>query len=306
MKRRLLIILLCCAALLILTAAAIPSGADFGDYSGGDDWGSWDDYDYDYDDDYDYDYDYGDSDSDGGDATLGDLLLTVGVLGGVMYGVTKLGGKKTPKQANGKPAADTPLLPIGAYSAYDPEFDEEAFKQKLADLWLRMQAAWEAKDIEPVRPDLSAVYFAQAQNQLDAHIRDKNTNHVGDPAVLSVTLRGFRQDGGTDVIVAELKARFVDYTTDDATGELISGDRDAVKNMRYIWELTRPVTQRAAGDGKSAGLTTVTCPNCGAEVRINESAKCEACGSLISVDAHDFVLNKVSAVAQRTVENDAD
>ena len=62
------------------------------------------------------------------------------------------------------------MLPISAYSAYDPGFDEEAFKQKLADLWLRMQAAWTAKNIEPLRADLSAPYFAQAQRQLDAHI----------------------------------------------------------------------------------------------------------------------------------------
>ena len=308
--RRLRIMLLCGIALFLLLA--VPGHADFGDYSGDSDWGSWDDYDYDYDYDYDDDYDYdyddddGDYDSDGGDATFGELLLTVGVLGGVVYGAVRLGGKQTPTKDNGKPVTKPPMLPISAYSAYDPGFDEEAFKQKLADLWLRMQAAWTAKNIEPLRADLSAPYFAQAQRQLDAHIAAHHTNRVEEPTVLSVVLKGFRRENGTDVISAEIRTKFIDYTTDDETGNVISGDENAMKYMRYEWELIRSADRKSAADRKTDavsgdGLSTVTCPNCGAEVKINESAKCEACGTFITLGTHDFVLNKVSTVAQVTM-----
>ena len=42
------------------------------------------------------------------------------------------------------------------------------------------------------------------------------------------------------------------------------------------------------------------CPNCGAPVNINQTAKCEYCDSVITVENHDFVLSSIRGLAQRT------
>jgi len=47
-------------------------------------------------------------------------------------------------------------------------------------------------------------------------------------------------------------------------------------------------------------MQTVNCPNCGAPVEINASAKCPYCGSVITLEEHDFALNAIRAISQQT------
>ena len=42
------------------------------------------------------------------------------------------------------------------------------------------------------------------------------------------------------------------------------------------------------------------CPNCGAPVEINASAKCPYCGSVITLEEHGFALNAIRAISQET------
>ena len=117
-------------------------------------------------------------------------------------------------------------------------------------------------------------------------------------AVLGLELRGFCQENGNDVIVARLKTRIVDYTLDDKTGKLISGSRDKEKFMVYEWDLVRPTGQKTEQGG--GNMQTVNCPNCGAPVEINASAKCPYCGSVITLEEHGFALNAIRAISQET------
>ena len=123
------------------------------------------------------------------------------------------------------------------------------------------------------------------------------TNYVERIAVLSVDLRGWCQEGGNDVLVARLKTRIVDYTLDDATGSLVSGDRNKEKFMTYEWDLVRPTGTKTEAGGN---MQTVSCPHCGAPLEINASAKCPYCGSVITLEEHGFALNAIRAISQET------
>ena len=313
--------------------------SDWGDSDSYDSYGyDYDDDDYDYADDYDYGHD-DDGDSSytykpyvnreyEGMELVWQLILTVLVLGGALWLVIRqLGGgrgsrggsrstsgrtyqKKTYKPAEIREptqkgrrvtgTGDVPegLKPMGTYRDLDPAFDEEALRRDVAALWLRMQECWRKKDIEALRPYLSSMFFEQADRQLAAHRAAKQTNVIERPEVVSVRLKGYRQEGGTDVLVVELLARFIDYTVDDATGEVVKGSRTDEKDLRYRWELIRPTGTLTGSDDAE---TPVVCPHCGAEVTVNQSAKCPYCGSVLTVRRHDFVLNKITALAQKTV-----
>lgn len=320
MKKRILSVLL--ALFLVFGAAFSLAGrvGAFGDYDGDYDFGGgWDDYDYDNDYDYDdddYDYNYGGNDgyyyggSSGGSSSSGGgsgfigALIFVAIIAAIIILANrkKKGGGQRPQQrpvdAGAKPTDAATLKPVQEYLKLDPTFSEAQFKEKLANLFVQFQNGWQDKDLEPLRPYMSDAYFAQMDRQLDAYRKNNRTKMIERIAVLGVELSGWKQENGSDVMIARLNTRFTTYTVDDRTGNLLNGSKTAEKFMDYEWQLIRTSGKTTVQGG---GVTVQNCPNCGATVNINQTAKCEYCGSIITVDAYDWVVNGIKAISQRTV-----
>lgn len=316
MKKKLLAILL---ALLFTVCFVFSVGADFGDYGGDSDYGggydSYDSYDsYDYDDyDYDDDDDYYSSGSYSGSTSggSGDSRSALGgaVVFAVIVIVVVLLAKK--KKGKGGTKGGAPIMPgatptnaaslrnINEYLTVDPQFSEAAFKEKLANMYVRFQHSWTAKNMDDLRPYLSDALFAQCDSGLDHYRITFTTNVVEKIAVLDTAIVGWTQQGGNDTIVARLRTRIIDYTVNDDTGEVIKGSKTAEKFMEYEWTLSRTsgqVTQNGV-DGTKAQ----NCPNCGAPININSTAKCEYCGSILTTDTFDWVVTNIKGISQRTV-----
>lgn len=297
--RRLITLLLYIGVILLIS---LPGIADFGDFSGDSDYGYSDSsYDYDYGSDYDYDSDY-----DGGLFVLfggqGSLSTIIIIALIVIYLYFRSSKRRASRQSGaprgGTPRSSTPALrPMSEYLELDPNFDESDLCAKLSNLYVQMQHAWQDKDISPIRPYCSDRFYTQMENQLKQKIELRQTNYIERIAVLGVSLNGFCQKSGSDVIYATVNTRIVDYTLDDATGQLVSGSRTKEKFMCYEWELIRSsgvITE------KGKDIDTVNCPNCGAPVSINASAKCPYCGSVITAESHAFVLNSIRGISQQT------
>ena len=287
MKRKAILVLIL-ALSLCLCLFPVATSADFGDFSGdsdyGSDWSSSDSY----------------STSSDGDSDAGFLptviVFAVIVLIGVVMSRSKTKNKSVPEGATR--TAQESLRPMNEYVQLDPKFDATAFGEKLGNLYVQMQNCWQAKNIESVRPYFTDALYQQMDRQLDALRRNGYTNYVERISVLGVNLRGFRQSDGEDHIIAELRTRIVDYTLNDKTGELVKGDKKKEKFLTYEWELTR-ASGRTTGAAEE--MTVVNCPNCGAPLSINATAKCPYCDSVVTVDAHDWAISAIRGIAQRTV-----
>lgn len=311
-------------AVLIAVIFIIPGHADFGEYAGDYDYGGgydYDSYDYDYDyDDDDDNYDYGNDDYNGGyyyggssgeyyTGTTGEngnwflgLLVLIGIGVAIFFAFRKTFGKsKKSASAPVMPGAQrtnpSELRPMSEYTAIDPTFSEKEFNEKLSNLYVRFQNAWQDKNLDDIRPYLTDAFFAQADRQLDAYRRNHQTNRIERISVLDVRLRGWKQESGNDVIIAELLTRIVDYVVDDNTGNVIRGNANAEKFMTYEW-----IIQRTSGkiSAESTGVTTRTCPHCGAPVNINHSAKCEYCDAILTSDTFDWAISNIKGISQRT------
>ena len=294
---RRLFVLALCACLVLL--AVLPAGADFGDYSGDSDFGdssdwsssdsSWDSSDSYYDSDY------------SSDSSVGSLpIWVIVVIIVVAIAFANTGSKKKKKAAGGvswSAAANRKLKPMTEYQQLDENFDETELTSKLSNLYVQMQDCWQKKDISPIRPYCTDAFFTQMDNQLQRKKQQGQTNYIERIAVLSVNFRGWCQEGGNDVLVARLNTRIVDYTLDDKTGNLVSGSKDKEKFMVYEWDLVRTTGTKTE---KDKPMQTVNCPNCGAPVEINASAKCPYCGSVITLEEHGFALNAIRAISQET------
>ena len=289
-------------------------GSDYGG-SGGSDWGggssswdsgsSWGSGSSGWDDDGNgfFFFPVGSSSDSGDGGGFGNLLFyVVLIVILIMIFSRKNQHQPAPNAGTAAGAQQTPgskLMPMSEYAKLDPNFSESDLREKLSNVYVQMQNGCTARNIESLRPYFTDALYQQFDRQIKSLISSRRINRVDRIAVLDVTLRGYFQEGGDDHLVALLKTRITDYIVDEDTGKVISGSDTAEKFMTYEWDLSGPTGTLT----EAAGETTQRhCPNCGAPLSVNESAKCPYCGSVITFADHDWTIYAVKGIAQRTAQ----
>lgn len=305
-KRALIAIILLCVALSLFCVAAsafeIVPPLDFGDFGGGADYGG---------------NDFGGggnggggNDWGGGTIIIGDLdsptVIVIAVIIIVACIVIAASKKKNTPTANSRPVTNVPkatpasaLRPMESYKELDPNFSAADMEAKISNVFVRLQAAWMAKDLSGVRTCLTDEFFTQTDRQLDAYRNSNQTNVIERIAVLGVSLTGWDQNGKNDRIIARVNARMADYVV-DASGNVVRGSKNADKFMEYEWTLVRTTGKKT---GVDSDKERKNCPYCGAPLEINRSAKCEYCGNIVSTNDYDWCLASIRGLSQRTVIN---
>ncbi len=302
-KRRTLLSLLALLVALAIAAMIPLSGlADAGNFSGDSDYGGsdWSSSDSDW---SSSDSDWSVSSSSGSSSGGGSSLLGLVIVVVIIIIVLRSKGKGKPTGGSG--AASGPAqMPQGEIDnglaklkEQDPEFSREAFLERVSNMYVQLQDAWEAKKWEPIRIMMTDALYNQFKRQLDEYIRNNQTNHVDRIAVLSSQIIGYRQDEANDIIKVLLKTRIVDYVVNDADGSLVSGDRSREKFMTYEWTLIRAKGVKTAHD---QGVNQVNCPSCGAPMSINQSGQCEYCGNVLTSGQYDWIISAIRGVSQVT------
>ena len=245
------------------------------------------------------------SSSDSGDGGgFGNLLFyVVLILILIMIFSRKAQHQPAPNAGTAAGAQQTPgskLMPMSEYAKLDPNFSESDLREKLSNVYVQMQNGCTARNIESLRPYFTDALYQQFDRQIKSLIASHRINRVDRIAVLDVVLRGWFQEGGDDHLVALLKTRITDYIVDEDTGKLVSGSDTAEKFMTYEWDLSRPTgtVTEAAG-----AVTERHCPNCGAPLSVNESAKCPYCDTVLTFKDHDWTIYAVKGIAQKTVQS---
>lgn len=287
-------------ALLLLCALPALSLADAGSFSGDSDYGGSSGWDSGSDWDSDWSSSSGGYSSGGSDLGLFPIIVII-IIVVVFYGKFRKGMNTAAKSAGAATAAGAAargsLMPVSKLLETDPEFSENEIKEKIANLYTKLQIAWQDKKWEPMRAHMTDQLYNQFNRQLGELIRNRRTNYVERIAVLGVDLLGVAQDEVNDTIVARVRTRIVDYTVDDATGAVVSGNKSKELFMEYEWTLIR---SRGAKTEHSDHAETVHCANCGAPIEISYSAKCEYCGAVTVNSQYDWVISSIKGISQRS------
>ena len=126
----------------------------------------------------------------------------------------------------------------------DPGFNEEKLKEELEDLFFRVQAAWtnrSLKGIEDKITDKMNEFFA---NEFDSMKGKGVSNCLENIAVRKVEPTEVWQEIDKDYVTVLFTASLLDYTLDDKTGTVISGDKiNPVKFLEY-WTFCRDIGTR--------------------------------------------------------------
>ncbi len=269
-------------------------GSDWGSSSGGSDWssssGSWSNGGY-----Y-YDNGTGGSGSSSGGIS-GSTVIMVIVIAVIIAMRMRKSGQSTTAQQMYTASFPGEGLPLSTLKQKDPNFDEQAILQRVANQYVQMQSAWEKKDWEPMRAIMTDALYNQMARQLDELKQKGLTNHVDRIAVLDTFISKYMQEADLDVLVVRIKTRICDYTTKDGTGEIVQGSQTRELFMTYDWKLTRNKDRVTLAESE---LSSVSCPHCGAPLSVNESGKCDYCGSVVTLSDHDWALTAIKGISQRS------
>lgn len=177
-----------------------------------------------------------------------------------------------------------------AFLARYPGFSFEDFGEQVTATYLALQAAWTERRFEKARPYESDTIFQTHRFWMESFKRFRKTNVLEDVRVERLTVVKVARDAYFDSITVRIWMSMIDYTKDDETGRVLSGDPKTPTRSTEYWTFVRRSgfdARRAVSDpGKN-------CPSCGAPVKINMQGVCEHCSSKVTSGKFGWVLSRI-------------
>lgn len=154
----------------------------------------------------------------------------------------------------GEPVADDVATGLAHIRQMDHSFDENKFNDLVMDNFFKIQGAWMNRDLSPVSDILTDEMKQIFQTDLDLLLKDKQINRLENIAVRNVDITEVWQETGQDYITASIYANLLDYTTDELSGTVVSGNKSEPVKFEEFWTFTRPVgnnSWRLSGIGQA-------------------------------------------------------
>lgn len=303
--KKLSLLSLMLALLLVLSfqASTLGDDVDFGggDTGGGWDSGGWGDNGGDWDDsDSGGGYIFGGSGGGGGGSGFltiggGTVIIILFVIAFMlvnnkngMFGPTQGG---TPSGATRRTSRES----LQELAQKDPKFSAADIEAKVKTWSIMFETAWAKGDMTSCRPFLSDGLYNTYQMQLDMMKKNGEASRTEDLAVMACNVERWTLDGANEYLDVWMQQKKRTYKVDINNPEkVVKGDKQTTYILEYRWQLMRS----AGSISGNAGVRVAECPNCGAQTSMNQSGKCEYCGSTLTSESFDWVLNKVDKLAQ--------
>jgi predicted lipid-binding transport protein (Tim44 family) len=130
---------------------------------------------------------------------------------------------------------------IGHIRQMDPSFNEKNFQDMCMDYFFKIQGAWINRDMAGVKGILADEIFGIIQRDAEKLKAEKKINCLDNIAVRSVDLTEAWQEEGKDFVTVKFYANLLDYTTDETTGQIVSGSKTEPVKFEEYWTFVRPV-----------------------------------------------------------------
>ncbi len=179
-----------------------------------------------------------------------------------------------------------------------PEATHPALAEAVGDLVRRVNEAWVAGSMVPVRAALSDGVFVCFQVQLALGRAEGQRNVMGDWKLHDARVVGGDAGEAWDVVHVRITASARDTDVPlQATPEEVRQALAAVPPGEYqeIWSLLRRGS--VAPDAPPA-LSGTRCPKCGATFEVSERVRCQFCGELINSGEHGWVLAEITQASE--------
>ena len=177
----------------------------------------------------------------------------------------------------------------------DPEFDHDAFLERVGKAFLKIQEAWSNQDLSSVRGFMSDGVFERFSIQIDEQLAQGYRNEMSRVRIRQSRVVEVCALPHFDVISVQIRASAGDARVSIATGELFSGSSRIYSAFTEVWTLLRG---RAAHAKEGAGLIEGQCPNCSAPVDPARAWACGSCGAGLEGVPPDWVLVEITQLSE--------
>jgi predicted lipid-binding transport protein (Tim44 family) len=134
-------------------------------------------------------------------------------------------------------------LVLESGDAGEPEAgaDREALARAATLVFVKVQAAWSARDLASVAPLLTQAIQSSFQRDCAHLIAQGRVNRIESIHVDLAEVVEVWQEDGQDHATVRFDVRLIDYTVDEKTGVLVDGNQATPVSFEEFWTFTRPV-----------------------------------------------------------------
>jgi predicted lipid-binding transport protein (Tim44 family) len=190
---------------------------------------------------------------------------------------------------------------LAQIAAADPGFDRAGFLARVGEAFMRLQQAWQDRDLAGARPYMGEGLYLSWETQIGQLASLHKKNILEGLEILGTRIASASHGPRFEHISVQVDARAADYEVDERTNQVVFGDRVQREFSEYwTFERTTGALTPAAG-----GILDQKCPVCGAPLAINEVGECEYCSAAITSGKYDWVLARIDQADEweaRTVE----
>jgi len=122
----------------------------------------------------------------------------------------------------------------------DPAFDPEEFKEFAQDVFFKVQAAWTRRDIAVMEDYLGRDLLDEYRGHFDDLKKKGEINRLENIAVRKVEIVDMGEMDGEEFVIVRFTANLLDYTVDEETGRVVSGDPSEPVKFDERWAFARP------------------------------------------------------------------
>jgi predicted lipid-binding transport protein (Tim44 family) len=126
----------------------------------------------------------------------------------------------------------------------DPAFSESDFLSFAKETFNQIQQGWGKRDWRGIRHLLSPEMLVLFQKDLDQLLAEKRINRIENIRIPKAEISDALQDRGEELITVKLVVRLNDYTIDEKSGQLLSGDPQIPIEFREYWTFPRNIGER--------------------------------------------------------------
>lgn len=166
-------------------------------------------------------------------------------------------------------------------------FVEAKFMSYVDNIFIKILHAIMFNKIEEIDHFVSDNVYSKLKKQLD----DLNNNNLIEmyemTNVKESKIINVEETTNKYIVKVELVSRYIDYKMDKDTKKIVSGNSESrIEKINYLTFEKLKNTKVQSSSRK--------CPNCGANMDINNSGKCLYCGSIYNLEDYDFILTKMN------------
>jgi hypothetical protein len=123
----------------------------------------------------------------------------------------------------------------------DPAWNLDSIRHRVNEVFFKVQQAWMERNQDLAKDCMSSALYQKHKLQTDQLIAQKRKNMLENINLIEVRIVDVEDfvDNKKDLFWAHIEGSMIDYTIDDTTSGVVSGDRTKAEKFTELWKFVR-------------------------------------------------------------------